>query len=258
MSGLGWPDARSPRDAALPIVLVPSLGTTSTLFDGLAREIALRLPDASIILADLPGHGSGPLASTVSVEALADDLAAHVAAAPRRALVIGVSMGGAIALEAARRHPGRIAGVVQVNSGAQFGSAEGWQGLIDTVTKGGTARLTPSSETGWFAEGFRGSAIARELLDEVAGIDDDSYIACCRALAGYDGAHDLERLDVPALLIGTADDGATPAFGMRVLSAQLPRGAYAELPAGGHLSVAEHPGWIAERIAVWAGEEVDA
>ena len=160
-------------------------------------------------------------------------------------------MGGAIALEAARRHPELVAGFVQVNSGVRFGSLEGWQDLIDSVSRYGTGGLADSSASGWFAAPFRESAVAKALLADLEGLDDASYVACCRALAEYDGTVGLETIDVPALLVGTADDRGTPSSAMRELAALLPRADFVELPAGGHLSLAQHPGAVTDLIVDW-------
>lgn len=220
---LGWRDEPSDVRSERALVLVPGLGTTTAIFDGLVEALAQRDPASSVVRADLPGHGLGPRTSVVDIEAIGAEVAEvveHLDAS--RVVVAGLSMGGAIALEAARAAPTALAGFAMMNSGARFGSREGWQQIIDHAE----SSLRESAEEG------RG---------EDEAIDGATYVACCRALAAYDGRRDVEELDVPALLIGTLDDDATPARELRELADRLPRATYSEIPGGGHHSVAQHP-----------------
>lgn len=74
--------------------------------------------DYKIVLVDLAGHGaSGAGRNTWSIEAFGDDVAAAARAAGARDIVlIGHSMGGPVALEAARRLGPDIRGIIGVET----------------------------------------------------------------------------------------------------------------------------------------------
>ena len=248
----GWPEAAIGEGTPV-VVLVPSLGTTNLLFADLSRELGRRFPEAEVIRTDLPGHGSGPRAESTSVESLADD----VAEKPRVLRTpVALSWSGS-PWEVLSRLRSRV-GIRRwfldsCRSTAVFDSAPQRAGkiLISSVEHHGTAQLVSASAAGWFSDAFRDSPTARGLLSEIAAIDDESYIACCNALAVYDGDHDLRDVEVPALLIGTADDHGTPSAAMREVAAALPAAEFVELPAGAHLSLAEHPVDTVDIIANW-------
>lgn len=249
---LAWADDTGKASGRDTVVLLPSLGTTSTMFDELVAELATRSPEVVTLRVALPGHGSSPATSSVSVEDLAAELSAALADLHAMSIVvIGVSFGGAIALEAGRLRPAGLAGFVMINSGTRFGDDAGWRRLIDEVELGGVGGLRESSARGWFSDAFRSSGPAHRILDAVNCIDSASYVACCRALASYRGDHGLNALHMRALLIGTADDPATPAAQLRGAAAQLPDASYRELRDGRHLSVVEHARVVADLISDW-------
>jgi 3-oxoadipate enol-lactonase/4-carboxymuconolactone decarboxylase len=255
MTGLGWVDDPRAVVADELLVLVPSLGTASRLFDPLVAALCAR-PGLAIVRVDLPGHGTAPHADAVSVANLADEVTAVIARSRvRSARVAGVSMGGAIAFEVARRRPEQLRGFAMINSGIRFGSTEGWRGLIETVDRSGTAGLRAGSRAGWFSDAFAGSGPATALLDDLAGVDAASYIACCRALAAYDGRDGIEAIDTPALLVATADDEATPPGGLRGLARVLPSADFYELPDGRHLSVVQHTTAVATIFGHWLARD---
>jgi pimeloyl-ACP methyl ester carboxylesterase len=252
LSSLAWVDDPGRAAGLDAVVLLPSLGTTSTVFTALIGELVGLMPNVVPLRLDLPGHGAGPVAGPVSVEGLASELAAEVAGmGASSVLVVGVSFGGAIALEAARSATA-IRGFVMINSGARFGDPASWRSLIAEVEQSGVAGLRESSARGWFSEAFRSDPAAVRILDLLADIDAATYIACCRALESYRGDRDLGAIRSPGLLIGTADDRATPSDGLRSLAARMSDSEFHQLPHGGHLSVVEHASVIASLLADWS------
>jgi pimeloyl-ACP methyl ester carboxylesterase len=114
-----------------PLAFIPGLGATHAMFR--PQEDAFRATHR-LILPDLRGNGSsghldGPIGTVLDRQC--DDLAAlldHLGIP--EAVAIGVSYGGAVALHFALRHPGRVAGLVVVDSFAELKVARPMEGLI--------------------------------------------------------------------------------------------------------------------------------
>lgn len=82
------------------------------------NQLAALAEEYTVVAVDLPGHGSsGFQRDDWSVATLGRDVATLVAALHlERVILVGHSMGGAVSLEAARLLPGRVLGVVGVDS----------------------------------------------------------------------------------------------------------------------------------------------
>lgn len=95
------------------LVLIHGLGQSHAMWDRVAAKLAER---HRVILVDLPGHGASVALPSVSVgsvaEAMDRSLKAHKV---KRAVLVGHSYGGLVALEEAAGHPDRAAGVVSID-----------------------------------------------------------------------------------------------------------------------------------------------
>jgi pimeloyl-ACP methyl ester carboxylesterase len=79
-------------------------------------ELAAALPGAKILAADLPGNGSlSEQRSPSSVPAIVEALRGSVPV-ERPLYVLGLSLGGMVAMEWACRHPAEVAGCVLINT----------------------------------------------------------------------------------------------------------------------------------------------
>jgi pimeloyl-ACP methyl ester carboxylesterase len=71
----------------------------------------------AVLAPDLPGHGRSSGTALATIEAVADWIVALLdATGIARAMLVGHSMGSLAALEAAARHPDRIAGLVLIGT----------------------------------------------------------------------------------------------------------------------------------------------
>ena len=105
-------------DPKLPLVVfLHGAGFDHTAWQLLARWFAHR--GAAVLAPDLPGHGISGGKPLRSIGEMADWTAALIeAAGPKQATIIGHSMGSLIALEFAARHPGKVAALALICTGA--------------------------------------------------------------------------------------------------------------------------------------------
>ncbi len=246
-----------PESSGELLVLLPSLGTTTTLWAGVIPALA----GTRILRIDLPGHGASPVARhPFTIAELADAVLRLVdEAGAERFTVAGVSLGGTIALELAAARPERVRGFAMLCSGARIANPQVWTERARAVRASGTGSLVDGSAERWFAPGFLaahpdgpGPAALRELVE----VDDESYALCAEALGDFDRTESLASIGMRAVIVAGQADPVTPPEQMRELAGRLPNASYRELPGCSHLAVIERPIEAAAAIAALRDREV--
>ncbi|MHA6669333.1 alpha/beta fold hydrolase [Homoserinimonas sp. A447] len=231
--------ARSGTAGAPLLVLGPSLGTSTLVWEDAAALLEKRF---DILAWDLPGHGISPAASEpFTVSELADAVLELVG--DRTFHYAGVSLGGAVGLELALRHPERLDRLAMICSLAKFGEASSWTERAALVRAQSTSVLVGASAGRWFSPGSiaRLPEVTGKLLHTLADADDESYALCCEALAAYDLRGELGELSRPLLAISGHDDPVAPPDAMAELAAATPHGRAVDVADAGHLASAEQP-----------------
>lgn len=242
-------------DGAPVLVIGPSLGTSTLVWSRAAPALRERFRIAAW---DLPGHGrSRPAAAAFTVEDLAD--AVHDALAELgvdRVLYAGVSLGGAVGLSLALRHPETVASLTMICSGAKIGDAVAWRERADAVRILGTASLVGPSAERWFAPGSmeRDPDIAGRLLHTLRDTDDASYAYCCEALAGFDARGHLGTVRAPVLALWGESDVVVGEPEASAIAGGVPDGRAAMIAGAGHLAPAEQPAAVDDAIIRFAEE----
>lgn len=238
------------------LVLGPSLGTSTLIWHQAAALLRGRFRVASW---DLPGHGvSRPAREPFTVAELADAVAAAVAELGEpQAFYAGVSLGGAVGIELALRHPELVAALSPICSGARIGEPSAWLERAAAVRATGTAALVVASAQRWFAPGSmeRLPDIAGRLLHSLRDADDESYARCCEALASYDARPRLGQIGAPVLALWGEHDAVVGEREAREIADGVRHGGLAEIMDAAHLAPAEQPGEVAERLSRFFGEE---
>jgi 3-oxoadipate enol-lactonase/4-carboxymuconolactone decarboxylase len=224
--------------SAPPLLLGPSLGTSTRLWDKVAPELSIT---HRVIRWDLPGHGGSP-ADLIAPGATVGDLAVLVLALADRLGIgrfayAGVSLGGAVGLHLAAHHPERISSLAVICSSAHFNGSRPWQERADLVRREGLAGLAETADARWFTPGFTVPA----LVDDHRTADPAAYAACCDALASFDIREDLPGISAPTLLVAGRQDPATPPAHLREIADVVPGSSLTEIPGASHLAPAERP-----------------
>ncbi|MFJ9589354.1 bifunctional 3-oxoadipate enol-lactonase/4-carboxymuconolactone decarboxylase PcaDC [Streptomyces acidicola] len=223
---------------APPLLLGPSLGTSTALWDKVAPELSTT---HRVVRWDLPGHG-GSAADLIGPGTTVGDLAGLVLALAdalgiERFAYAGVSLGGAVGLHLAVHHPERVSALAVICSSAHFGGSQPWEERAALVRREGLAGLAESANSRWFTAGFT----VPELVADHRAADPGAYAACCDALAAFDLRDRLPDVTVPTLLVAGREDPATPPAHLREIADAVPGSALVEIPGASHLAPAQCP-----------------
>lgn len=225
------------------LVLLPGVGGTSalaweTLLAGLAAE-------HTVVLADLPGSGCSPLpAGRLQIEVVADQVVATADQACLGDFVIaGPSLGAAVAIKVAARHPDRVRGLVTLSGFARPHTSlwlrlETWASLLARHDDQLSAFLTSLA----FSEDFlatRTPETARCLASRLMTTAPGTARQIALALA-VDVRRDLPAVTAPTLVVAAAGDRFVAPQHAVDLADGLP-GARLAAVRGGHAVTLEEP-----------------
>jgi pimeloyl-ACP methyl ester carboxylesterase len=214
----------------------------------------------AVITLDLAGHGESPgrQGTDWSIAAFGADVAAVIAdSGARRVVLVGSSMGGPVALEAARRLPGQVVGIVGVDTFREIATPlpkELWDGLVEQMRVdfvGATAVFVGKD----FFTGRTDPVLKRWIVEDMAAAPPEVAIPAVLALAAYDAGPALAALDLPVLAVNASGSPTDEAATKRI----EPRFRLVELQGVGHFPMLEDPSTfnrVLERIlAEWIARE---
>ncbi|UCG26204.1 MAG: alpha/beta hydrolase [Chloroflexota bacterium] len=193
---------------------------------------------------DLPGHGRSAKPGRASVSAYADDVLALVETLNLTEIVIvGHSMGGAIAMEIALRRPVEIVALVLVATGARLRVNEtildlvtdDYEQVVEFVTALAWGEDAPPETVG------RGRAMMMEC--DPTAVEQD-YMAC----NDFDVMADIGSLTIPTLVLTGSEDQLTPPKYGRFLAENIPGAEYVAIDDAGHMLAQERPDEVAHAI----------
>ena len=231
-----------------PVVLVHGAGGTHLHWPPQVR----RLAGMRVLALDLPGHGQSATADaarqaassievkTAAVLAVLDELRIE------RAVVVGHSMGGAIALALALAQPERVAGLGLVGAAARLRVApEILEGLRRDIA--GTVAAVVERMFGPTApERLKALALKRMLEVDAAVL-----LADWEACNEFDVRERLGEIAAPCLVVTGSADVMTPEKYGRYLAETLPAARLHVEVGAGHMVMLERPEAVAQVLGEW-------
>jgi len=222
------PDVVPDFSRGWPIVLLHGAGSNGHAWHYQYEYLGTR---HSPIALDLPGHGrSSGVEGLLSVEDYAAFTLAFLDALKlRSAVMAGHSMGGAIAMELAVRHPGRVRALILIATAAKFDIPKERIDTWHAVTMG--RRSQPFTNDGYSPKTIAEKPeIIREGWGEQLQTDPrvrwGDLVACCKA----DLREQIGRINQPTLILVGADDTITPPADAEFLKRRI-KGASLEVVA---------------------------
>jgi pimeloyl-ACP methyl ester carboxylesterase len=227
----------------LPVVFIHGAGGSHQHWLYQVRDLS----QAPTYALDLPGHGRSAAPGRDSVQAYSGWLVALLDALElERVVLVGHSMGGAIALCATLDIPDRIAGLGLLASGARLSVSPA---LLDAI------RRDPEEAVGAICSSAFGPGAAPQMFQQgmqqmgsvPAGVLWGDFKAC----NDFDVMGRLGEIAVPTVVLCGTLDTLTPAKYSFFLRDHIP-GAQLHLVEGsGHMVMLEKPGEVLKALGGW-------
>lgn len=227
------------------------------------------------------GHGRSDAPADparVTLDDCVEDLLAVLdAAGEDRAVLIGHSMGVQVALEAHRRAPARVRGLVLVcgapghtidafhDSGAlrvAFPWARAAVERFPEAARAAFRALIPTDLAVEYALAFEvdRSRVEREdlvrYLDDLSRIDPALFVRLLASAEEHDATGHLPDVDVPTLVVAGERDSFTPLRLSIAMQQAIPGCDLLVLPEATHVAPLEHAARIAERVLSFVDDRI--
>jgi len=241
------------------LVLLHGWGSNREIWRSLLAPLR---PWANITLVDLPGCAPG---CDLDVQPqLAQVLAAILDCSPTKAVYLGWSLGGQLAVELAARHPERVAAVITLCSNPRFVATTDWPGMDASrfsafraavmTDPGGALRRFDSLQTAGARQPRR---LLRQLPRQGRERASLQLLAGLQWLATLDQRIRLPALTQPQLHLLAEHDGLLPAGLERSLNALLlntPSARVQVLAAASHVAPLDAPDTVAREIRLFLAD----
>lgn len=230
-----------------PILFVHGFPLDHTMW---REQVADLSRDHRCLVPDLRGFGQSTVTEgCVTMEQFADDLAEllDALAITEPVVLCGLSMGGYIAWQFARRHATRLKGLILSDTRAVPDSPEAAANrlkLAEDVVRVGSELVANAMLPKLLSdrESNRRTELKDDLRRVILGTDPRGLAAASRGMAERADARPwLPEIDCPTLVIVGEQDVISPPAEMSEIAAALSRATFRVIPDAGHLAPLENP-----------------
>ena len=197
----------------------------------------------TLVMVDLAGHGGTDSNRTDwTIARFGQDVAAALSAVPNKQIIlVGHSMGGPVAIEAARLLKGRVIGIIGVDTFKSIGAPAPSKAQVDALIKPFEADFIGQTRTlvteHLFVKGAN-PQLAQKIAYDMSLSPPRVGVASLRALWEYDFSEPLKDLSVPIVAINS--DLGEPLNEARVRKV-LPKFHAVTLAGDGHFLMMDDP-----------------
>lgn len=238
--------ANNPDEHNLPpVILIHGAGGSHLSWPPEIR----RMPGQRVLTVDLPGHGKssglgkGSIHEYVkSIKDLMDDLSLY------KAIIVGHSMGGAIALELALDHPERVIGLGLIATNARLRVS---QAILDGLAHKSTITRAIQTIVDWSCGPLANETLrklsVRQLEETRPAVLRGDLVAC----NNFDAVQRMPEINKPTLIVCGTEDRMTPVRFSEFLAMQIPGAALQTIDMAGHMVMLEQPRRLAAILNVF-------
>jgi len=233
------------------VLLIHGAGDSAGIWE---RQVEALGSAHRLIALDLPGHGArrGELAHHHHAANAGEVEGALVDAGVERAVVVGHSLGGGVALTYALGQPARLRALVLVASGARLRMHPS---LLDAARQKAEAAAGSTAPTGPVVPPERclapgaDPAVGAWLAAHGGQATAQAVYADFQANDAFDVMDRLAEVRVPTLVVGGAQDAMTPPKFVQYLADTIPGAQLALLESAGHYPMVEQADAFNRRLA---------
>ncbi len=213
-----------------------------------------RLPGYRVYAPDLPGHGKSAGSPQPTIAAYAAAMVDWLQKLGlEKTVLVGHSMGSAIAMRLALERPDLVTGLGLLGSSARLAvnpaliagasQADTFSQAVDTLIQWSFSLSAPPDLT---------RLAARRMAEMPPAVLYNDFLAC----NSFDLSDRLAEIHCPALVVCGEQDKMTPLSQAEHLARNLPAGRLEVIPGAGHMLMLEQPLLIEEILLRFLGENI--
>lgn len=203
-----------------------------------------RLAGATVYTLDLPGHGRSSGSACDTIECYTRAIVAFLEAVDAdRPIIVGHSMGGAIAQMLALEHSDLVSALGLIATGARLRVAPA---ILESIRDDFDHAVALITRYLWGPEADESlMELGREALEDTGP---DVLLADFRACDSFDVMDRLGEIEIPALVVCGTADALTPVKYARYLAEHIPDARLLTVEGAGHMVMLERPRKVGEAV----------